>query len=83
VFGIFQTKNASQWKALPGNNSLNLIWIIHSIYIRSIRQDVYIKEKGRICSYRIKEVICEILYVMSWIKIPGKMESLKENAVSK
>ena len=41
VFGIFRTKNSSQWKALPGNNSLNLIWFIYSIYIRPFLQNVY------------------------------------------
>ena len=28
-------------KALPDNNSLNLIWFIYSIYIRPILQNVY------------------------------------------
>ena len=41
MFGIFRTKNSSQWKALPDNNSLNLIWFIYSIYIRPILQNVY------------------------------------------
>ena len=41
MFGIFRTKNSSQRKALPGNNSLNLIWFIYSIYIRPILQNVY------------------------------------------
>jgi hypothetical protein len=44
VFGIFRTKNSSQWKVLPGNKSLNLIWFIYSIYLRPILQNVY-KEK--------------------------------------
>ena len=41
AFGIFRTKNSSQWKVLPGNNSLNLIWFIYSIYIRPFLQNVY------------------------------------------
>ena len=45
AFGIFRTKNSSQWKALPGNNSLNLIWFIYSIYIRPILQNVYYQRR--------------------------------------
>ena len=41
VFGIFRTKNSGHYKALPGNNSLNLIWFIYSIYIRPFLQNVY------------------------------------------
>ena len=41
MFGIFRTKNSGHFKALPGNNSLNLIWFIYSIYIRPFLQNVY------------------------------------------
>ena len=46
VFGIFRTKNSGHYKALPGINSLNLIWFIYSIYIRPILQNVYKEKKA-------------------------------------
>jgi hypothetical protein len=41
MFGIYRTKNSSQWKVSPGNYSLNLIWLIHSIHLRPFLQNVY------------------------------------------